>query len=83
MLNPKTKLVSIAHISNSLGTINPIAEIIAEAHAMGAKVLVDGAQSAPHLAVDVQALDVDFFVFSGHKLYGPTGIGILYGRNLC
>lgn len=80
LLTPRTKLVSIAHISNALGTINPLPEIISAAHAVGAKVLVDGAQSAPHIAVDVQALDMDFFVFSGHKLYGPTGIGILYGK---
>lgn len=80
LLTPKTKLVAVAHVSNSLGTINPIKEIIALAHRAGAKVLIDGAQSAPHMKVDVQALDADFFVFSGHKLYGPTGIGILYGK---
>lgn len=80
LLSDKTKIVSIAHISNSLGTINPIKEIIAAAHSAGAKVLVDGAQSTPHLPIDVQDLDADFFVFSGHKLYGPTGIGILYGK---
>lgn len=80
LLTSRTKLVAVAHISNSLGTINPLSEIIPAAHAKGAKVLVDGAQSAPHVAVDVQALDIDFFVFSGHKLYGPTGIGILYGK---
>jgi cysteine desulfurase/selenocysteine lyase len=80
MLSPRTKLVAVAHVSNSLGTINPLPEIISLAHAAGAKVLVDGAQSAPHIPVDVQALDLDFFVFSGHKLYGPTGIGILYGK---
>jgi len=80
LLNSKTKLVSIGHISNSIGTQNPVKEMIAMAHKVGAKVLVDGAQAAPHLAVDVQDLDADFYVFSGHKLYGPTGIGILYGK---
>lgn len=80
LLNPRTRLVAVAHISNSLGTLNPIKQIVTMAHQAGAKVLVDGAQSAPHLKVDVQALDVDFFVFSGHKIMGPTGIGILYGK---
>ena len=80
LLGPKTKLVAVTHISNSLGTINPIKKIIDHAHACGAKVLIDGAQSAPHLALNVVDLDADFFVFSGHKLYGPTGIGILYGK---
>jgi cysteine desulfurase / selenocysteine lyase len=80
LLNPRTRLVAITHVSNSLGTINPIKQIVAHAHQIGAKVLVDGAQSAPHLKVDVQDLDVDFFVFSGHKVLGPTGIGILYGK---
>lgn len=80
LLNPRTRLVAITHISNSLGTLNPIKQIVAMAHQTGAKVLVDGAQSAPHLKVDVQDLDVDFFVFSGHKLMGPTGIGVLYGK---
>ncbi len=80
LLNPRTRLVAIAHISNSLGTINPIKQIIAMAHQAGAKVLVDGAQSAPHFKIDVQDLDADFFVFSGHKIMGPTGIGILYGK---
>ncbi len=80
LLNPKTKLVAITHISNSLGTINPIKQIVKMAHQAGAKVLVDGAQSAPHIPIDVQDLDVDFFVFSGHKMFGPTGIGILYGK---
>lgn len=80
MLNAKTSLVAVAHVSNSLGTINPIAAIVRAAHTAGAKVLVDGAQAAPHLPVDVQALDADFYVFSGHKVFGPTGIGILYGK---
>lgn len=79
-LSPRTKIVSICHMSNLLGTINPIYEITRMAHEVGAIVVVDGAQSAPHLTIDVQALDVDFFAFSGHKLYGPTGIGILYGK---
>ncbi|HXF29435.1 MAG TPA: aminotransferase class V-fold PLP-dependent enzyme, partial [Chlamydiales bacterium] len=79
-LSSKTKIVSCAHISNVLGTINPIKEIIQAAHDVDAKVLIDGAQSAPHIAVDVQALDADFFVFSGHKAVGPTGIGVLYGK---
>lgn len=80
MLNEKTKLVSIAHISNALGTIHPVKEIISLAHKAGAKVLIDGAQASGHLPIDVQDLDADFYVFSGHKLYGPTGIGILYGK---
>lgn len=80
LLNEKTKLVAVGHISNALGTINPIKKIISMAHAIGAKVLVDGAQGAPHIAVNVQDLDVDFYVFSGHKTYGPTGVGILYGK---
>jgi cysteine desulfurase/selenocysteine lyase len=80
LLSSKTKLVAITHVANSLGTINPIKEIIKKSHEFGAKVLVDGAQSVPHLKIDVQDLDVDFFVFSGHKLMGPTGIGILYGK---
>lgn len=80
LFTPKTKLVSVAHVSNVLGTINPVREIIAEAHSHGVPVLVDGAQSIPHIKVDVQALDADFFVFSGHKIYGPTGIGVLYGK---
>lgn len=80
LLTPRTKLVAIAHISNAIGTKNPIKEIIAIAHRKGAKVLIDGAQSAAHLLVDVQALDADFFAFSGHKAFGPTGIGVLYGK---
>lgn len=80
LLSPKTKIVAIAHMSNVLGTINPIKKMIQMAHAVGAKCLVDGAQSAPHMPVDVQDLDADFFAFSGHKLYGPTGVGILYGK---
>ena len=82
LLSSKTKLVAITHISNSLGTVNPIKEMIAHAHTVGAKVLVDGAQSAPHIKIDVQDLDADFFVFSGHKMFGPTGIGILYGKEV-
>ncbi len=80
LLSPRTKFVSIVHASNALGTINPVAEIIAQAHAVGAKVFVDGAQSAVHLPIDVQELDCDFFAFSGHKVYAPTGIGALYGK---
>lgn len=80
MLNAKTKLVSVTHISNTLGTINPIKHIIDASHAVGAKVLIDGAQSVQHMPVDVQALDCDFYVFSGHKVFGPTGVGILYGK---
>lgn len=80
LLNPRTRLVAVTHLCNSLGTVNPIKEMIAMAHQAGAKVLVDGAQSAPHINIDVQELDVDFFAFSGHKLMGPTGIGVLYGK---
>jgi len=80
LLTSRTRIVSVAHVSNALGTLNPIEEIIALAHKKGAKVFIDGAQSAPHLLVDVQALDADFFAFSGHKAFGPTGIGILYGK---
>lgn len=80
LLNPKTKLVSLVHASNALGTINPVQKVIKAAHAMGAKVLIDGAQASAHLAIDVHALNVDFYVFSAHKLYGPTGVGILYGK---
>jgi cysteine desulfurase/selenocysteine lyase len=80
LITPKTRLLGIAHISNALGTVLPVSEMIAIAHRAGVPVLVDGAQSVPHMPIDVQALDADFFVFSGHKLYGPDGIGILYGR---
>lgn len=80
LLNERTKLVAVTQMSNALGTINPVAEVIKMAHQVGAKVLVDGAQSTSHMAVDVQALDVDFLVFSGHKLYAPTGIGCLYAK---
>ncbi len=80
LLSSKTKLVSVTHISNALGTVNPIEEIIEQAHAVGAKVLIDGAQSIQHTTVDVQALDCDFYAFSGHKLFGPTGVGVLYGK---
>ena len=80
LLSDKTKLVFVNHVSNALGTINPIETIIAEAHKKGAAVLIDGAQAAPHIKADVQALDVDFYVVSGHKMCGPTGVGILYGK---
>jgi cysteine desulfurase/selenocysteine lyase len=80
LLTPRTKLVSVAQVSNVLGTINPVDKIIAMAHERNIPVLVDAAQSIPHIAVDVQALDADFLVFSGHKIYGPTGIGVLYGK---
>ncbi len=81
LLNEKTKLVSITHISNSLGIINPIKEIIRKSHVVGAKVLIDGAQSVQHEKIDLQELNCDFFVFSGHKVYGPTGVGVLYGKS--
>lgn len=80
LFNERTRLVSIGHVSNALGSIHPVKEMIAFAHAHGVPVLVDGAQAAPHLALDVQDLDCDFYAFSGHKLCGPTGIGVLYGR---
>ncbi len=80
LLTPKTKLVSLVHVSNALGTINPVKQVINAAHKTGALVLVDGAQSAVHLDIDVQEMDCDFFVFSAHKLYGPTGVGVLYGK---
>jgi cysteine desulfurase/selenocysteine lyase len=79
-LDSRVKLVAVNHVSNAIGTINPIADIISMAHAKGAKVLIDGAQSVAHIDMDVQALDMDFFVFSAHKLFGPTGVGILYGK---
>ncbi len=80
LLSPKTKIVAIAHISNALGTIHPVKQIIEMAHAAGAKVLIDGAQAAPSMKIDVQDLDADFYAFSGHKAYGPSGIGVLYGK---
>lgn len=80
LITDRTKLVSVTHISNVLGTINPIREIVAIAHKHGVPCMVDGAQSAPHMKIDVQELDCDFFAFSGHKMYGPTGIGVLYGK---
>ena len=80
LFNERTKIVSVAHVSNVLGTVNPVEEMIRIAHAHGVPVMVDGAQSAPHFAVDVQAMDCDFFAFSGHKMYGPTGVGVLYGK---
>ena len=80
LFTDKTKIVSVTHVSNVLGTVNPVKEIIRIAHRHSVPVMVDGAQSAPHFAVDVQAMDCDFFAFSGHKMYGPTGIGVLYGK---
>ena len=80
LLGVRTKLVSVVHMSNSLGTINPVKQIVESAHDRGIPVLLDGAQAAPHLPIDVQELDCDFYAFSGHKLYGPTGIGVLYGK---
>lgn len=80
LFNERTKFVSVGHVSNALGTINPIKQIIEMAHRRGVPVLIDGAQAAPHLKVDVQELDCDFYAFSGHKLYGPTGVGVLYGK---
>ena len=80
LLTPRTKLVALTHVSNSLGTINPVKEMIAMAHRKGASVLIDGAQAAPHMTVDVRALDCDFYVISGHKMLGPTGVGVLYGK---
>ena len=81
LLTPRTKFVSIAHVSNALGTITPVADIVRRAHNRGVPVLIDGAQAVSHLAVDVQRLDCDFYVFSGHKVFGPTGVGVLYGKN--
>jgi len=80
LLGPRTKLVGVGHVSNALGTINPVREMIEAAHAKGIPVLVDGAQAAPHMKLDMQALDCDFYAFSGHKMFGPTGIGVLYGK---
>ena len=80
LISPRTRLVAVVHLSNSLGTINPVQDIVRVAHARGVPVLIDGSQSVYHMPVDVQALDCDFYVFTGHKLYGPTGIGVLYGR---
>ena len=80
LFTEKTRLVAVTHVSNVLGTVNPVKEIIAIAHEQGVPVLIDGAQSTPHLKVDVQDLDAEFYVFSGHKIYGPTGIGVLYGK---
>ncbi len=80
LLSARTRLVAVSHVSNALGTINPVRQIVEQAHARGAVVLVDGAQAVPHLTVDVQALECDFYVFSSHKMFGPTGVGVLYGR---
>jgi cysteine desulfurase/selenocysteine lyase len=80
LITEKTKIIAVAHVSNVLGTINPIQKIIAKAHAKGIHVMVDGAQAAPHLSIDVQELDVDFYAFSAHKMYGPNGVGVLYGK---
>jgi cysteine desulfurase/selenocysteine lyase len=80
LLGPRTRMVAVGHVSNALGTINPVRQIVEMAHRAGALALIDGAQAAPHLKIDVQALDADFYTFSGHKVYGPTGIGILYGK---
>jgi cysteine desulfurase / selenocysteine lyase len=80
LLNPRTRLVAVGHVSNALGTVNPVGEMIAEAHRLGIPVLVDGAQAVPHMAVDVRALDADFYCFSAHKMVGPTGVGVLYGK---
>lgn len=80
LLSERTKLVAIGHVSNALGTINPVKEMVASAHAVGAPVVVDGAQAAPHMAIDVQDLDCDFYAISGHKIFGPSGVGILYGK---
>jgi cysteine desulfurase/selenocysteine lyase len=81
LLSARTKIVAVGHVSNALGTVNPIKDMIAKAHAVGAVVLVDGAQAAPHLVIDVQDLDVDFYALSSHKMFGPTGVGVLYGKH--
>lgn len=80
LLNPRTRMVAVAHVSNALGTVNPVRQIVEMAHKAGAVALIDGAQAAPHMRIDVQALDADFYTMSGHKVFGPTGIGVLYGR---
>ncbi len=80
LLSERTKLVAVNHVSNALGTINPVQEMATLAHQQGALILIDGAQAAPHQVVDVQAIDADFYAFSGHKVYGPTGVGVLYGK---
>jgi len=80
LLGPRTRLVAVAHVSNALGTVNPVRQMIEMAHKAGALALIDGAQAAPHMKIDVQALDADFYTFSGHKVFGPTGIGVLYGK---
>ena len=80
LFSSRTRLVSVAHVSNVLGAVNPVADIIRMAHAHDVPVLVDGAQSAPHMPIDVSLMDCDFYAFSGHKMYGPTGIGVLYGK---
>jgi cysteine desulfurase/selenocysteine lyase len=80
LLGPRTRMVALPHVSNALGTVNPVKEMIADAHRAGAPVLIDGAQGAPHAGVDVRDLDCDFYAFSSHKLYGPTGVGVLYGK---
>jgi cysteine desulfurase/selenocysteine lyase len=80
LLNPRTRMVAVTHVSNALGTINPVRQMIEMAHQAGALTLIDGAQAVPHMKVDVQALDADFYTFSGHKIFGPTGIGVLYGK---
>ena len=80
LITPKTKLIAVAHVSNVLGTINPIAQIAQIAHSKGIRIFVDGAQAAPHMQIDVQYLDVDFYAFSAHKMYGPNGVGVLYGK---
>jgi cysteine desulfurase/selenocysteine lyase len=80
LLSENTKLVAVSHVSNALGTINPIEEITQKAHAVGAKILIDGAQAASHITLDMQKLDADFYCFSAHKMFGPTGVGVLYGK---